>query len=105
MSARSGRPSESEVRPDRLTRAPAAPMTEGMAASLDDLSTKELEQIEQARVRAASHADRRELVTEVAVAGAFLALAALLLAVAGGGEPGLALWLAGLYLVLVRIDF
>src|SRR3954447_8703114 len=81
------------------------PMTRGMASGLNDLSAKELDQIEQARLRASRRAERRELLTETSLAAGFLVLAGLLLAVHGGGHLALAAWLTAIYTLLVRIDF
>src|SRR3954447_7635140 len=80
---------------------------EAVAPRLNELSTTEVDQIEQARLRAARGAKRRELLTEAVVSIGFLIAAAALLVLlpAPAGIPWTALWLAGICAVLVRIEF
>jgi diguanylate cyclase (GGDEF)-like protein/PAS domain S-box-containing protein len=78
-----------------------------MAHRLDELSALEIAQIEQARLRATRRAERRELLTESSVALLVLAGAATMAALIPhtGAKPGLAVLLAAIYAVLVRIEF
>src|SRR4051794_24075807 len=78
-----------------------------MAARLDELSAGEIDQIERARARASRHAERRELLTELAVGVAFV-VAAVAMAVYiphDRADWGVFVWLAAICAVLVRIEF
>lgn len=73
-----------------------------MAPRLDDFA---IDHIEQARARAAARAERRELVTELAVALTFIVAAVAMLVAAPAIDWGLTAWLTGLLAVLVLIVF
>jgi diguanylate cyclase (GGDEF)-like protein/PAS domain S-box-containing protein len=78
-----------------------------MAARLDELSSENIEHIEQSRARMATRAVRRELLTELAVC-ALVALGVAALA-AGFPRAGVGVWsvvwLSAIYAVLVQIEF
>jgi diguanylate cyclase (GGDEF)-like protein/PAS domain S-box-containing protein len=78
-----------------------------MTSRLDELSAQEIDHIEQSRARATGHAERREVLTEAAVAAVF-AVSAIAMAIFlphGGARWATAAWLAVICVVLVRIDF
>ena len=78
-----------------------------MATRLHDLSSEAVQRVERSRLRAIRRAARREFVTEVGVAGVFLAAAAALWLSSVGASPrvGVAGGLAVLYAVLKNIPF
>src|SRR5690242_18663507 len=73
-----------------------------MAPRLDDLA---LDHIEQARARAASRAERRELLTELAVALTFVIAAVALAGAHRAPDWGLTALLTAILGVLVLIEF
>ncbi len=90
-----------------LNAAPAGPIRTGMGPTLNELSPEALEHIERARARAHRRAERRELLTELAVSIVF-ALSAIALAVAwpeGRAGWGTGVLLVAIYGVLLRISF
>src|SRR3954471_13157970 len=73
-----------------------------MAPRLDDVA---IDHIEQARARAAARAERRELLTELAVAVVFVLAAVVMVVRAEGVDWSLVAWLTGLLGTLVLIEF
>ena len=83
------------------------PIPEAMGSRLTKLSAKEVEHIERSRERSRRRGERRELLTELSVSGAFLVAAAglAILLPHERASWGLALWLTAICAILVRIEF
>jgi diguanylate cyclase (GGDEF)-like protein/PAS domain S-box-containing protein len=78
-----------------------------MGSTLNDISAEALEQIERARARATRRAERREYLTEAALALVFLALSALAATVFTDGRAGwgTAVLLTVICALLARVEF